>query len=83
MPLVPLRLAPTAKQAEPDGQLTPLNNPLDPMNWSDCPAKKSPETGSRDAAPPEFPLDVTFPTPMHWLAEAQATPVKVVIGLNS
>ena len=83
MPVVSLRLSPTARQTEPDGQLTPLRNPLDPISWSDCPVEKSPDTGSRDAAAPEFALDATFPTPMHWLAEAQATPLKVVIGVNS
>jgi hypothetical protein len=83
MPLVSLRLSPTAKQAEPDGQLTPLRNPLDPMSWSDCPVEKSPDAGLRDATPPKVALDATFPTPMHRLAEAQATLLKVVMGLNS
>jgi hypothetical protein len=53
------------------------------MSWSECPVEKSPDTGLRDAAPPEVALDATSPTPMHWLAEAQATLLKVVIGLNS
>jgi hypothetical protein len=83
MPLVSLRLSPTAKQAEPDGQLTPLRNPLDPMSWSDCPVEKSPDAGLRDATPPKVALDATFPTPMHRLAEAQATPLKVVKGVKS
>ena len=83
MPLVSLRFSPTAKQAELDGQRTPVRNPLDRIRRSDCPVEKSPDTGLRDAAPPELALDATFPTPMHWLGEAQATPLKVVIGMNS
>jgi hypothetical protein len=31
----------------------------------------------------EFTPDTAFPTPMHWLAEAQATALKVVIGVKS
>ena len=65
-----------------DGQLTPLRNPLDRISWSDCPVEKPPDTGLRDAAAPEFTLEATFPTPMQWLAEAQARPLKVVIGAN-
>jgi hypothetical protein len=83
MPLVSLGFSPTARQAEPDGQLTPLRNPLDLISWSDCPVERSPDTGFSDAAAPEFTPDATFPTPMHWLAEAQATPLKVVIGMKS
>jgi hypothetical protein len=83
MPLVSLRFSPTAKQTAPDGQLTPLRNPLDLISWSDCPVERSPDTGSRDAAAPEFTLDTTFPTPMQRLADAQATPLKVVIGMKS
>jgi hypothetical protein len=75
--------SPTARQAEPDGQLTPLRNPLDLISWSDRPVERSPVTGFRDAAAPEFTLDATLPTPMHRLAEAQATPLKVVIGIKS
>jgi hypothetical protein len=60
-----------------------LRNPLDRISWSDCPVERSPDSGSRDAAAPEFTLDATFPTPMHWRAEAQATPLKMVIGMNS
>jgi hypothetical protein len=60
-----------------------LRNPLDLISWSDCPVERPPDTGFRDAAAPEFTLDTTFPTPMHWLAEAQATPLKAVIGVKS
>jgi hypothetical protein len=83
MPLVSLGFSPTARQAEPGGQLTPLRNPLDLISWRGCLVEKSPDTELKDAAAPEFTLDATFPTPMHWLAEAQATPLKVVIGMDS
>ena len=83
MPLVSLVFAPTARQTELDGQLTPLRNPLDLIRWSDCPVERPPDTGFRDAAAPELTLDATFPTPTHWLAEAQAAPLKVVIGMKS
>jgi hypothetical protein len=49
----------------------------------DCPVERPPDTGSNGAAAPEFTLDTTFPTPMQWRAEAQATPLKVVIGAKS
>jgi hypothetical protein len=83
MPLVSLGFSPTARQVEPDGQLTPLRNPLDLISWSDCPVERPPDTGSKGAAAPELTLDTAFPTPMHWRAEAQATPLKVVIGVKS
>src|SRR5580700_3035480 len=83
MPLVSLRFSPTARQSEADGQLTPLRNPLDRISWSDCPAERAPDAELRDAAAPEFTLEATFPTPMHWLADAQATALKVVIGAKS
>ena len=76
-------MSPTARQTELDGQLTPLRNPLDSISWTDCPVERPPDTGSRDAAAPEFTLDVMFPTPTHWLGEAQATPLKMVMGMNS
>jgi len=78
-----LVFSPTARQTEPDGQLTPLRNPLDPISWSDCPVERSPDTGFSGTAAPEFTLDAAFPTPMHWLAEPQATLLKVVIGVKS
>jgi hypothetical protein len=53
------------------------------MSWTDCPVEKSPDIGLRGAAAPEFTLDTTFPTPMHRLAEAQARPLNVVIGVKS
>ncbi|MGH9080477.1 MAG: hypothetical protein ACRDYE_10470 [Acidimicrobiales bacterium] len=54
------------------------------MSWTDCPVERSPDTGLRDAAAPEcLTPDATFPTPVQWLAEAQATPLKVVIGMKS
>ena len=77
------RLFPTARQTERDGQLTPLRDPLDPISWSECPVERSADAASRDAAPPEFAFDATLPTPMHLLAEAQATPLKMVIGEDS
>jgi hypothetical protein len=83
MPLVSSGFSPTARQNEPDGHLTAFRNPLDPMSCSECPVERSPDTGLRDAAAPEFTVEATFPTPMHWLAEAQATPLKVVIGVKS
>jgi hypothetical protein len=83
MPRVSLGFSPTARQTEPDGQLTPLRNPLDLISWSDCPDEKSPDTGFRDAAAPEFILDAALPTPMQWRADAQATPLKAVMGMKS
>jgi hypothetical protein len=83
MPRVSLGFSPTARQTETDGQLTPLRNPLDLISWSDCAVEKSPDTGFRDAAAPELTLDAALPTPMQWLAEAQATPLKAVIGMKS
>jgi hypothetical protein len=82
MPLVSLGFSPTAIQAERDGQLTPLRNPLDLTSWSECPVERPHDIGLRGAAAPEFTLDLTVPTPMHWPAEVQATPLKVVIGMN-
>jgi hypothetical protein len=81
--MVSVGSSPTARQAEPDGQLTPLRNPLDLISWGDFPAERAPDTGFRGTAAPELALVVAFPTPMHWCAEAQATPLKVVIGVNS
>jgi hypothetical protein len=53
------------------------------MSWTDCPVARPPDAGFRGTAAPEFNLDTTFPTPMHRVAEAQATPLKVAIGMNS
>ena len=80
MPLVSLGFSPTARQTEPDGQLTPLRKPLDPIELDRLPGREVTRRRIQDTAAPEFTLDATFPTPMHWLAEAQATPLKVVIG---
>jgi hypothetical protein len=60
-----------------------MRTQLDPMSRTDCPVESPPDAGFRDTAAPEFTFDATSPAPMHWVAEAQATPLKVVIGPKS